>query len=184
MFVHVAVSVRLPSPRALRRNAYIYQGQFVRSTARENDAVSSTQMTSGCSEAAYDWLPVRYMRDAVKYIGLGQRGSHWLRISQCIHYKLCVLVCHQCVQGSARSYLKNSICPVASAKSRRRPAALRVIGRSHRGGNATYNNELPRRRRLSRLEQSARHKPSQLIEGATVLARASAKGASRERRRD
>jgi len=30
VFVHVAVSVRLPSPRALRRNAYIYQGKFVR----------------------------------------------------------------------------------------------------------------------------------------------------------
>ena len=62
--------------------------------------------------------------------------------------------------------------------------ALCVIGRSHRAGDATYSNELPRRHRLSRLEQSARHKPSQLIEGATVLARASAKGASRERRRD
>jgi len=44
---------------------------------------------------------------------------HWLRISQRIQYKLCVLV-YQCVQGSASSYLQNAICRVASAESRRR----------------------------------------------------------------
>ena len=41
---------------------------------------------------------------------------HWLRIPQRIQYKLCVLV-YQCVQGSAPSYLQNTICPVASAES-------------------------------------------------------------------
>ena len=44
---------------------------------------------------------------------------HWLRIPQRIQYKLCVLV-YQCVQGSAPSNLQNTICPVASAESRRR----------------------------------------------------------------
>ena len=37
---------------------------------------------------------------------------------------------------SAPSYLQNAICPVASAESRRH----RLIGRSHRAGDATYNN--------------------------------------------
>jgi len=44
---------------------------------------------------------------------------HWLRIHQRIQYKLCVLV-YKCVQGSTPSYLKNAICLVASAESRRR----------------------------------------------------------------
>ena len=60
---------------------------------------------------------------------------HWLRIPQHIQYKLCVLV-YQCVQGSAPSYLQNAICPVGITAS----PALRVIGRSHRAGDATYNN--------------------------------------------
>ena len=49
VFVHVAVSVRLPSPRALRRNAYIYQGKFVRGTAQKDDAVLSTKDVSAGS---------------------------------------------------------------------------------------------------------------------------------------
>ena len=44
---------------------------------------------------------------------------HWLRIPQRIQYKLCVLV-YQCVQGSAPSYLQNTICPVATAESQHR----------------------------------------------------------------
>ena len=46
VFVHVAVGVRLPSPRALRRNAYIYQGKFVRGTAQKDDAVLSVLFVS------------------------------------------------------------------------------------------------------------------------------------------
>ena len=44
---------------------------------------------------------------------------------------------------------------------------LRVIGRSHRAGDATYNNGRPRLRRRStaRLEQSAGRDPSRLISG-------------------
>ena len=43
--------------------------------------------------------------------------------------------------------------------------ALRVIGRSHRAGDTTYNNGRLRLRSNARLEQSARCDPSQLISG-------------------
>ena len=49
--------------------------------------------------------------------------------------------------------------------------ALRVIGRSHRAGDSTYNNGRPRLRRRStaRLEQSARRDPLQPIAGCLEM---------------
>jgi len=40
---------------------------------------------------------------------------HWLRIPQCIQYKLCVLV-FNCMHGSALGYLHEVIIPVVNAK--------------------------------------------------------------------
>jgi len=63
----------------------------------------------------------------------------WLRIPQRIQYKLCVLV-YQCVQGSLRTelpaerHLPGRECGITASP------ALRVVGRSHRAGDATYNN--------------------------------------------
>jgi len=54
-----------------------------------------------------------------------------------IQYKLCVLI-NQCLHRSALSYLQNAICPVASAKSRRRlRSASSAVGRFHRASDAT-----------------------------------------------
>jgi len=91
---------------------------------------------------------------------------HWLRIPQRIHYKLCVLV-YQCVQGSALSYLQNTICPVASAESRRR---LRYVSSADLIVPATRCTTMGagprlRRRSTARLEQSAGRDPSQPIAG-------------------
>ena len=53
-----------------------------------------------------------------------------------------------CVHGSAPSYLQNAICPGLERGMTASPA-LRVIGRSHRAGDATLNNGRPRLRRTA-----------------------------------
>jgi len=62
---------------------------------------------------------------------------------------------------SAERHLPGRECGITASP------AVRVIGRSHRAVDATYNNVRPRlrRRSTSRLEQSARRDPSQLISG-------------------
>ena len=44
---------------------------------------------------------------------------HWLRTAERIQYKLCVLV-YCCLHGLAPCYVQQTVCPVASMKSRRR----------------------------------------------------------------
>ena len=53
-----------------------------------------------------------------------------------------------CVHGSAPSYLQNAICPGLERGMTASPAQ-RVIGRSHRAGDATLNNGRPRLRRTA-----------------------------------
>ena len=62
---------------------------------------------------------------------------------------------------SAERHLPGRECGITASP------ALRVIGRSHRAGDATHNNGRPRLRRRStaRLEQSAGRDPSQSISG-------------------
>ena len=85
-------------------------------------------------------------------------------------------VCHQttevCAYWSTSAYmgLHQATCRTPSARSRVRnhaSPAIRVIGWSHRAGDATYNNGrlCLRRRSTARLEQSARRNPSQPISG-------------------
>ena len=83
-------------------------------------------------------------RLTVGHITLLLADLHWLRIPQRIRYRLCVLV-YQCVQGwtperterpelPAEHHLPGRECGITASP------ALRVIGRSHRAGDATYNN--------------------------------------------
>jgi len=44
---------------------------------------------------------------------------HWLRVPECIQYKLCVLV-HRCLNGAAPQYLSELIQPLSDVDSRRR----------------------------------------------------------------
>jgi len=71
---------------------------------------------------------------------------HWLRIPQRIQHKLCVLV-YQCIQGCtelrAERHLPGRECGIMASP------ALRIIGRSHHAGDATYNNGRSRLRRRS-----------------------------------
>ena len=60
----------------------------------------------------------------------------WLRTPQRIQYKLCVLV-YQCVHElPAERRQSGRECGITASP------AVRVIGRSHRAGDATYNNGL------------------------------------------
>ena len=89
---------------------------------------------------------------------------HWLRIPQHIQYKLCywstsTYTGPQCTELPAERHLLGRECGITASP------ALRVIGRSHRARDATFNNGRPRLRRRStaRLEQSAERDPSQPI---------------------
>jgi len=44
---------------------------------------------------------------------------HWLKVPERIKFRLCVLV-YRCLNGSAPSYLAETICPVSSRSTRQR----------------------------------------------------------------